>query len=80
MPKIHHFSENELDTCETCNKTDLTVKLVAHHYVCDKCNKNRCVTCLNPVKGNLEQGLYCSDCASFMLHSNQYNDMFDWFY
>ena len=80
MPKVHHFSENELDTCETCNKTDSPVKLVAHHYVCDKCNKNRCVTCLNPVKGNLEQGLYCSDCASFMLHSNQYNDMFDWFY
>lgn len=80
MPKVHHFSENELDTCETCNKTDLTVKRIESHYVCDKCNKNRCVTCLNPVKGNLEQGLYCSDCASFMLHSNQYNDMFDWFY
>ena len=80
MPKVHHFSENELDTCETCNRTDLTVKRIESHYVCDKCNKNRCVTCLNPVKGNLEQGLYCSDCASFMLHSNQYNDMFDWFY
>ena len=80
MPKIHHFSEDQLDTCETCNRTDLTVKRIGSHYVCDKCNKNRCITCLNPVKGNLEQGLYCSDCASFMLHSNQYNDMFDSFY
>ena len=78
MPKIQHFSEDQLDTCETCNRTDLTVKLIASHYVCDKCNKNRCFTCLNPVKDNLEQGLFCSNYASFMLHSDQYDDMFDW--
>ena len=57
MPKIHHFSEDQLDTCETCNRTDLTVKRIESHYVCDKCNKNRCFTCLNPVKGVVVQPL-----------------------
>ena len=78
MSKIQHFSENEIDTCETCNKSDLTVKLVASHYVCDTCNKNRCKSCLKPVKDKLEDG-YCSDCASFMLHSDQNDDLSDWF-
>lgn len=77
MPKVHYFSDEELDTCETCNKSDFTVKLIASQYVCDKCHKNRCMSCLKPVKDHLEKGLYCSDCASFLIYDEfqLYDDM-----
>ena len=76
MPKVHHFSNEELDTCEVCNKTDLSVKVINFQYVCSTCNDNRCISCLKPVKEHLDQGLYCNDCADFILYSH-YDDIMD---
>lgn len=76
MPKIHRFSDEELDTCEICNKTDLSVKLIAGQYVCSKCNRNRCASCLKAVNDDLEQGLYCHDCAEVIIYA-AYDDIMD---
>ena len=74
MPKIHKFSDEELDTCEICNKVDLSVKPIAGQYICAKCNHNRCASCLKAVKYNLNQGLYCDDCAEFLIYGT-YDDI-----
>lgn len=75
MPKIHHFSD-ELDTCEVCDTADLSVKPIAGQYVCAKCNRNRCDSCLKAVDYGLEQGLYCHDCAEVIIYT-AYDDIMD---
>ena len=70
---MQNYLDDDLLTCQYCNKYDLRTKLINGEFICPDCDRSRCFCC-HDVTPTFVQGLYCDDCGDDICYG-QYDDM-----